>query len=113
MSLDKVKKGNKVILHLFTGVGIGIKEVIKADKEYIYIDIKDVCTKFSRETGKQLDLPPKQKRFANYITVDDGSFVPAKSKSNAAPKARAMPKPEPEIIDGKPFIESEYIDVFQ
>ena len=38
MSLKTLKKGDKVILHLFTGIGIAQKEITEANKKTITVE---------------------------------------------------------------------------
>lgn len=105
MSLTNLKKGDTVILHMFTGIAVGVKEIIAANKTTITIETAKGKTTFSRKTGKQIEPEAKQERFANYITEDDGSFVPAKKRKKApAKKKRATAKkkrsdPEPDNQD--------------
>lgn len=97
-----LKKGDTVIIHMFTGIAVGVKEVIAADKTTVTLETRAGRAKFSRKTGKQIEPAAKQERFANYITEDDGSFVPKSeqkktTKKKAAPKkAATKKKPEPE-----------------
>lgn len=67
MSLANVKKGDKVIMRLFTGAFSGVKEVEKADKNFIYLTTGKGMSKFSRKTGKMLEPAPKNETYANYI----------------------------------------------
>lgn len=91
MSLANLKKGDTVILHMFTGVAVGVKEVLKADKTTVTLETRVGMAKFSRKTGKQIEPPAKKERFANFITEDDGSYEPAakpKKKKSAKPKTK-------------------------
>ena len=93
----KLKKGDKVILHMFTGCPTGVKEVTEVTKETITIATAKGEMTFSRKTGKQIDPEPREDRYANFITEDDGSFVPPTRKKAAKPeKASKKKKPEPE-----------------
>lgn len=74
MSLAKLKKGDTVILHMFTGIAVGVKEIIAADKTTVTLETRIGEAKFNRKTGKQVDPEAKKPRFANYITEDDGSY---------------------------------------
>jgi DNA-directed RNA polymerase alpha subunit len=93
--LKSLKKGNTVILCAFTGMKIGVKEVIAADKATVTLDTNKGEAVFDRKTGKQIDPEPKAERFANYLIEDDGSFVPPTRK----PKAKKKAKPEPEVTE--------------
>ena len=99
-----MKKGDMVLLHAFTGMKLGPKEVIAADKTTITIDTerRGEIT-FSRKTGKQIDPEPKEPRYASFITEDDGSFVPPNRKKK---KPAAKPKKKPE--DDEDFDEEDF-----
>ena len=96
MSLANLKKGDTVILHMFTGIAVGVKEVLAADKNTVTLETRIGKAKFSRKTGKQVEPKAKQDRFANYITEDDGSYQPsgaqAKSKKNEDKKSKTKAK---------------------
>ena len=93
----KLKKGDKVILHMFTGCPTGVKEVTAVTKETITIATAKGEMTFDRKSGKQIDPEPRQERYANFITEDDGSFVPHTRKKAAKPaKPKKKPQPEPE-----------------
>lgn len=88
MSLANLKKGDTVILHMFTGIAVGVKEVLAADKSTVTIETRIGKAKFSRKTGKQVEPEAKSERFANYITEDDGSYVPKGDKATSKKKAK-------------------------
>lgn len=101
MSLANLKKGDTVILHMFTGIAVGVKEVLAADKTTVTLETRIGKAKFSRKTGKQVEPKAKQERFANYITEDDGSYEPTgaqaktskkKSKKNEDKKSKTKAK---------------------
>lgn len=101
MSLANLKKGDTVILHMFTGIAVGVKEVLAADKNTVTLETRIGKAKFSRKTGKQVEPKAKQDRFANYITEDDGSYEPSgaqaktskkKSKKNEDKKSKTKAK---------------------
>ena len=105
MSLANLKKGDTVILHMFTGIAVGVKEVLAADKTTVTLETRVGKAKFSKKTGKQVEPQAKSERFANYITEDDGSYQPAekatsKKKAKKAedkkPAKKTKAKPEPE-----------------
>lgn len=105
MSLANLKKGDTVILHMFTGIAVGVKEVLAADKTTVTLETRVGKAKFSKKTGKQVEPKAKSERFANYITEDDGSYQPAeksapkkKSKKDEVkkPAKKVKAKPEPE-----------------
>lgn len=114
MSLANLKKGDTVILYMFTGLAVSVKEVIAADKSTVTLETRVGTAKFSKKTGRQIEPKAKQERFANYITEDDGSFesisdkkakkaskkpTKAKKTEELAPKKPKKKKPEPEEID--------------
>ena len=94
-ALANIKKGDKVIMRLFTGAFSGVKEVEKADKSFIYFTTGKGMSKFSKKTGKMVDPAPKSERFANYIEEFDADVAKAeetkKSKGlKKAAKAKAV-----------------------
>lgn len=102
MSLATLKKGDTVILHMFTGIAVGVKEVLAADKATVTLETRIGTAKFSKKTGKQVSPAAKAPRFANFITEDDGSFVPTNGKKpekSAAKKTKAKTKPTAEPAD--------------
>ena len=92
VNLSNVKKGDKVILYLFTGLACSVKEVLKADKNTITIETNRGPSVFSRKTGKMIEPEVKSERFASYITPDDGSFVPNSEKSSKKKAKKANDK---------------------
>lgn len=92
VNLSNVKKGDKVILYLFTGLACSVKEVLKADKNTITIETNRGPSVFSRKTGKMIEPEVKSERFASYITPDDGSFVPNSEKSSKKKAKKAKDK---------------------
>lgn len=105
MSLANLKKGDTVILHMFTGIAVGVKEVLAADKTTVTLETRVGKAKFSKKTGKQVEPQAKSERFANYITEDDGSYQSTgkptpkkKSKKDEVkkPVKKGKAKPEPE-----------------
>lgn len=99
VSIAKAKKGDTVILCAFTGMKIGVKEVVAANKSTVTIGTDKGEAVFDRKTAKQIDPEPKAPRFANSIIPDDGSYVPPQRKKKAKPakKAAKKAKPEPEV----------------
>lgn len=96
--LKTLKKGTTVILCAFTGMKIGVKEIIAADKTTVTIETNNGEAVFDRKTGKQIDPEPKAERFANYLTEDDGSFVPPTRRPKAK-KAESKAEVEEEDAD--------------
>lgn len=70
-NLKNIKKGDKVIMRLFTGAYSGAKEVENADKDFIYFTTGKGLSKFSRKTGKMVEPAPKTEAYANYIEEYD------------------------------------------
>lgn len=92
MSFTNLKKGDTVILHMFTGIAVGVKEIVAADKNTITLETRIGKAKFSKKTGKQIEPKAKQERFTNYITEDDGSYEPARKKANKKKAKKADDK---------------------
>ena len=115
MSLTNLKKGDKVILHMFTGIAVNCTPIIAMDGKTITIEKKDgTKVKFSKKTGKQVEPPCKSDRFANYITEDDGSYQPAekapskkkvKKADDKKPSKKVKAKPEPEEDEDEDEVE--------
>ena len=111
-TLAKVKKGETVMLCVFTGMKIGPKEVTACDKSTITIHHKkkgDMT--FSRKTGKLIKPLPENPKFSSFIVEDDGTFVrPTRKgsknkvkeeekeevKKETVKKTKNKAKPEPE-----------------
>jgi outer membrane biosynthesis protein TonB len=86
--LAGIKKGSKVILHMFTGIPVSLTEVIAVDKKTATIEKKDgTKIKLSLKTGKQVEPECKSEKYANFITLDDGSYDPAKRTASKKKKA--------------------------
>lgn len=86
-----VKKGDTVILHMFTGIPVGVKQVIKADKKTFTIVTGKGDTVFDKKTGYQLEPECKSDKYRNYCTEDDGSFEDYR-KSKAKPAKKTSKK---------------------
>lgn len=94
--LKNIKKGDKVIMRLFTGAFSGVKEVEKVDKTGIYFTTGKGLSKFSIKTGKMVDPAPKNERFANYIEEYDEKVAKVEEKKKASKgKAKATKEEEP------------------
>ena len=123
--LKNIKKGDKVIMRLFTGAFSGVKEVEKADKDFIYFTTGKGMSKFSRKTGKMVDPAPKSEAYANYIEEYDPDVEAeevakkeearmkrsenAKKEKAAAKteKNKKKSKPEPEVDEDEDEEEEE------
>ena len=102
-NLKNIKKGDKVIMRLFTGAFSGVKEVEKADKDFIYFTTGKGMSKFSRKTGKMVEPAPKTEAYANYIEEYDADV----EAEEAAKLAKKSKKPEPEEIEDEDEEEEE------
>lgn len=108
-----LKKGDKVILCMFTGCKTCVKEVVEANKKTITIvanNGKELI--FDAKTMKQIEPAPKSEKFANYIMEDDGSFVPKPKKPRTKKpkkeiKAEEEVKVEEEVKTEEPVAEVE------
>lgn len=92
--LKGIKKGDKVIMRLFTGAFSGVKEVEKVDKTGIYFTTGKGMSKFSIKTGKMVDPAPKSERFANYIEEYDEKVAKAEAKKKLAKATKKATKEE-------------------
>lgn len=71
-NLKNIKKGDKVILRVFSGAFVTSKIVEMANEEKIGFTRDDKTRMiFSKKTGKQLSPIPKQERYASYIEPYD------------------------------------------
>ena len=100
-NLKNIKKGDKVIMRLFTGAFSGVKVVEKDDKDFIYFTTGKGMSKFSRKTGKMVDPAPKTEAYANYIEeYDEDVEAEETAKKEEARKKRAT-KPKKENAAAK------------
>lgn len=91
VAIAKVKKGDTVIMQAFTGMKLGVKEVVAADKTTVTVATNNGEVVFNRKTGKQIEPEPKAERFASSIIPDDGSYVAPQRKKKSKP-AKASTK---------------------
>jgi hypothetical protein len=105
-NLEKVKKGDQVVMLGFTGMRIGEFTVTGATKTELSVESKTGNTlKFSRKTGKQIGLEEDRERYANKIVLPEDAPEPTpkkKAKKEELKKAKEEPKkskPEPEDDD--------------
>ena len=111
-NLKSLKKGDKVILRVFTGAYSSTKVIQMADANRVgIINGSGVKMTFSKETGKQLTPVPKNAKFASYI--DDWSAevekeecqkkakrtVKSSNKRTMGPKKRKVPEDDWEELD--------------
>lgn len=95
------KKGEKVILKGFTGIKLGVFEIVSTTKKTVTINKKNGDELiFDRATGRQVNIEEGKEKYANSIMEDDGSFV-APSTRGASKKAAAKKadKARPEPVD--------------
>ena len=87
--LKSIKKGDKVMLRMFTGAFVETKEVEMADKTRIgFTNKKGVKMVFDKATGKQITPEPKSEKFANYLETYDAE-VEAKELAKKANRKKA------------------------
>lgn len=113
-----MKKGDKVILHLFTGLATKVTEITAVSKTTVTIkNSKGEDLVFDKKTMKQIEPAPKKPCYANYITEDDGNFTlkpRGKSKKKRAlkqAKVKATVKKEPVENWDEEFDEDEFIEI--
>ena len=96
-SLKSLKKGDKVILRVFTGAYSSTKVVQMADANRVgIVSNSGIRMTFSKETGKQLTPAPKNVKFASYI--DDWSAEVEKEECQK--KAKRTKKPTKKHLTG-------------
>lgn len=97
-NLKNIKKGDKVILRMFTGAFVEAKEVEMADAKRVgFTNKKGIKMVFDKATGKQVQPEPKSEKFANYIEEYDADVEKAeieKKASKAKKSATATAKAE-------------------
>lgn len=78
-NLEKVKKGDTVVMLGFTGMNLGKFTVAGATKTELSIEAKNGSTlKFSRKSGKQVNVEEGKERYANRIVLPEDA--PAKKE---------------------------------
>lgn len=106
------KKGDKVILCMFTGLKAGIKEVTKVDKKTVTVlDNKGKELVFDAKTLKQISPAPKSEKWANYIIADDGSYVPKKRPRKPKKQEKVSGVTLVENWEDDEFDEDEFVEV--
>lgn len=88
-----IKKGDKVVLRMFTGAIVEAKTVEMADAKKIgFTNKKGIKMVFSKETGKQVSPEPKSEKFTNYITeYDEQEVAEALMKKSGNKKEASKP----------------------
>lgn len=99
-NLEKVKKGDTVVMLGFTGMNLGKFTVAGATKTELSIEAKNGSTlKFSRKSGKQVNVEEGKERYANRIVLPEDA--PAK-KERKKPEKPVKPVEivEEDDVDG-------------
>lgn len=99
----EAKKGDKVIVKGFTGIKLGVFEVVSTTKKTITVLKKNGDEMiFDIKTGKQMNMEEGKEKYANSVMDDDGSFVAPstagskKKKTKKASAKKSEPVEEPE-----------------
>lgn len=103
-TLAAAKKGETVMLCVFSGMKIGPKVVTAATKSTLTIhhNSKGDMT-FDRKTGKLIKPLPDNPKFASYIMDDDGTFVkPTRKGCKNKTKPRKGYPDEDEVTKAEP-----------
>lgn len=101
----EAKKGDKVIVKGFTGIKLGVFEVVSATKKTITVSKRNGDEMiFDIKTGKQMNVEEGKEKYANSAMDDDGSFVApstagSKKKTKKASAKKPAPVEEPEDED--------------
>lgn len=101
----EAKKGDKVIVKGFTGIKLGVFEVISTTKKTITVLKRNGDEMiFDIKTGKQMNVEEGKEKYANSAMDDDGSFVApstvgSKKKTKKASAKKSAPVEEPEDED--------------
>lgn len=97
-----IKKGDKVILKGFTGIKLGVFEIVAATKKTVTINKRNGDEMvFDKATGKQINVEEGKEKYASSIMEDDGSYVApatrgASKKKEAKKPAKKEKVEEPE-----------------
>lgn len=88
----EIKKGDKVILKGFTGIKLGVFEVVAATKKTVTINKRNGDEMvFDKATGKQINVEEGKEKYANSIMEDDGSYVAPATRGASKKKAAKKP----------------------
>lgn len=105
------KKGDKIIVKVFTGMKAGVFTVDSADKKTVTVQAKNGKELiFDRKTGRQINTPEGKEKYANTAIDDDGSYVAPSTRGAARKKATkktAKAKPAPVEDDEEEEVEEE------
>ena len=87
-----IKKGDKVILKGFTGIKLGVFEIVAATKKTVTINKRNGDEMvFDKATGKQINVEEGKEKYANSIMEDDGSYVAPATRGASKKKAAKKP----------------------
>lgn len=115
-NLKSIKKGDKVIMRMFTGAFVDVKVVEMADAKKIGFTNKNgVKMVFDKATGKQITPEPKNPKYANFLDEYDekveADAVKKRSaglkKAQSAPKKKKAEKPQPKQEVAEDFDEED------
>ena len=88
----EIKKGDKVILKGFTGIKLGVFEVVGATKKTVTINKRNGDEMdFDKATGKQINIEEGKEKYASSIMEDDGSYVAPATRGASKKKAAKKP----------------------
>lgn len=94
----EIKKGDKVILKGFTGIKLGVFEVVAATKKTVTINKRNGDEMvFDKTTGKQINVEEGKEKYANSIMEDDGSYVAPATRGASKKKAAKKPAKKAKI----------------
>lgn len=101
MSLKNIKKGDTVIVKGFTGIKLGVFDVVKATEKNITVEKKDGSLMiFSKKSGKQTNIEEGKEKYANSVMEDDGSYkAPKRGKKKAKKPVKPEVQEEPEEVE--------------
>lgn len=95
-----IKKGDKVILKGFTGIKLGVFEVVSATKKTVTVNKRNGDEMvFDKATGKQINVEEGKEKYANSIMKDDGSYVAPSTKSASKKKAAKKPASKKAVVE--------------
>lgn len=87
-----IKKGDKVILKGFTGIKLGVFEVVAATKKTATINKRNGDEMvFDKATGKQINVEEGKEKYASSIMEDDGSYVAPATRGASKKKEAKNP----------------------
>lgn len=94
----EIKKGDKVILKGFTGIKLGVFEVVAATKKTVTVNKRNGDEMvFDKATGKQINVEEGKEKYANSIMEDDGSYVAPATRGASKKKAAKKPAKQAKV----------------